>query len=146
MTRRGSVAYYSSALILGALFTVVFVRLGDFFRKYPVGGSLLDLFVAALVAGGFTILVSALLIRLIAIRLGWREWWQWLMLGGATMFAVSGVVLLLAEKAYQVARWTMILTMGPVMAWDRAPWALFPAGAATALVLRRIYLVFEKRG
>lgn len=158
MTRRGTLAYYFAAIVVGCFFMVLGITaIGEGSLRFSTAG-LRDFFLLyflALVYGSFTTLVFAFLLRRSAQGLKLKGTIAWL--GAGALLAPSLVWALfliwsrfLSERALagpQVVWWMIFggAIAGAQFAQSHLTATISAAGvgAATALVLRRIHRAFE---
>ena len=158
MTRRGTLAYYFAAIVVGCFFMVLGITaIGEGSLRFSTAG-LRDFFLLyflALVYGSFTMLVFAFLLRRIA---------QWLKLTRTFAWSAAGALLAPSLVWALFFVWSRFLMeralVGPQVVW----WMIFGGaigvaefaqsnlaaaisaagvGAASALVLHRIHRAFE---
>ncbi len=158
MTRRGTLAYYFAAIVVGCFFLVLGVTaIGEGSLRFS-GQGLRDFFLLyflALVYGSFTMLLFAFLLRRMARWLKWERAVVWMFAGAALAPSLVWALFLLWSRL--LSQWALV---GPQVMW----WMIFggaigvaefahsqlaatvsagAVGAATALVLHRIHRAFE---
>ena len=155
MTRRGSFAYYSAAIVCGCFFIAAAYHVHSVWM-YGAGESwardFLFAYFLTIIGGFLSTLLFAFLLRRVLRALRWQAGWQWLVAG-----AVIGVALLwvLTRLGYfieathfsagmQLAKSVLMFPLvGPVM-FSATPFWLPPLPfVATAWLLHRIYRAFE---
>ena len=161
MTRRGTLAYYLAAIVVGCFFMVLGVTaIGEGSLRFSTAG-LRDVFLLyflALVYGSFTMLLFAFLLRRAARWLKWERAAVWVLAGAAIAPALVWALFIVWDKLF--SKWALV---GPQVVW----WMIFggaigvaefahsqlaatvsacAVGAATALVLHRIHRAFESHG
>ena len=142
MTRTGSLAYYLAAWVCGCFFMSVLVWLKD--PRGVVG--LLFVCFYGFILGAFPALVSAFLLRRVALAAHWTQAWQWTLAGVVLAPVVIGLLGAWWNRVWELAGkarpWLSLLAFGPSLILDAGLWLAIPAGAATALVLYRIHRAF----
>jgi len=158
MTRRGSIAYYSAAVVCGCFFLVIALAgVGERSLRVTKPGisDLFLLYFLSIAYGSVALLLFAFLLRVIARRVRWISSMEW-MVGGAilscvlawTMSAMWIHWLGLRDLPGPTLAWLVVfggpvglvgLSKGPVS----ATLAMAVMGAGTGFVLGRIYLAFE---
>ncbi len=158
MTRRGSIAYYSAAIVCGCFFLVLALAgVGERSLRVTRPGisDLFLLYFLSLAYGSVALLLFAFLLRVIARRVRWISSMEWM---------VGGAILACAQAWTMSALWIHWLGQrslpGPSVAWMAvfggpvglvglskgpvsATLAMAVMGAGTGFVLGRIYLAFE---
>jgi hypothetical protein len=153
MTRRGSLAYYLAATVVGCFFASLFLFLAleaplastprraaaDFFGFYFI----------SVPYGVFAAVLSAAMLRWLTSALRWYRLSQW-MLCGAAISTVLVVVLyllglVLSHSESELSLWATVFLGGPSFVVLGGVWPATLAGALTAVVLRRIHQVFQPR-
>jgi len=160
MTRRGTLAYYFVAIVVGCFFMVLGVTaIGEGSLRFSSQG-LRDFFLLyflALVYGSFTMLLFAFLLRQAARGLKWERAIVWVFAGALLAPSLVWALYFIWDKL--LPKWALV---GPQVMW----WMIFGSGigvaefahsqlaatvsaavvgAATALVLHRIHRAFEER-
>lgn len=158
MSRRGTLAYYFAAVVVGCFFMVLGVTaIGEGSLRFSTAGmrDFFLLYFLALVYGSFTMLLFAFLLRRVA---GWLKWER------AVAWVVGGFVLAPSLVWALFLLWDKLLSKGALVGPQVIWWMIFggaigvaefahsqlaatvsaaAVGAATALVLRRIHRAFE---
>jgi hypothetical protein len=153
MTRRGSLAYYLVAVIVGPLFLSLSIYVygllqGDVVSY--VGLRFFSAYFLVLIFFALPLLLWAFGLRILSRTFSLREVWQWVMLGGvllpSMLWVLSAIYLGLSSSGwiplffFQLFGGLGLLARESLMALVVI---LAPAGAATAFLLRRIHLAFE---
>lgn len=141
MTRRGTLAYYFVAVVVGCLFTSGFVWVASRYSAHPWEGPYLAFYAASLASGSVTAATGAFLLRLICHGFRLRKAWHWILLGMVaaplTVWAFSILVL-----PWGAPTWLWLpgvfLGGGAGVVVTYGLWLTIPSGALTAYVL---YLV-----
>jgi hypothetical protein len=157
MTRRGTLAYYFVAIVVGCFFLVLGVTaIGEGSLRLSSQGmsDFFLLYFLALVYGSFTMLLFAFLLRRAADWLKWERAVVWVVAGAALAPSLVWALYLVWDNL--LSRWALV---GPQVMW----WMIFggaigvaefahsrlaatvsagAVGAATALVLHRIHRAF----
>ena len=160
MTRRGTLAYYFAAIVVGCLFLVLGVTaIGEGSLRFSSQGmsDFFLLYFLALVYGSFTMFLFAFLLRRAARWLKWERAVVWIIVGAVLAPSVVWALYFIWDKL--LSKWALV---GPQVMW----WMIFggaigvaefahsqlaatvsagAVGAATALVLHRIHRAFEPR-
>lgn len=158
MTRRGGVAYYLCAWVVGCFFFALARLLTG--AAPAVSGGWSRIFFSAyfitLAYGWLVMLGFAFLLRRIASALGWQSGAAWAMLGAALSLLLYLAAALLGSDRTAQARWLPLLRelfeMPPYngvplkLGWRTAPLAVLVAGALTSVLLNRVHRAFEPRG
>lgn len=160
MTKRGSIAYYSAAVVCGCFFLVVALAgVGErSLRISPPGfRDVFLLYFLAIAYGSVSLLLFAFLLRQLARKIRWISSVEW-MVGGA----ILACALTWLMNAVWV-KWLDTLSLpGPGLAWMvvfggpvglvalskgpvSATLAMALMGAGTAWVLARIHKAFEQQ-
>ena len=157
MTRRGTLAYYFAAVVVGCFFLVLGVTaIGEGSLRFSTAG-LRDFFLLyflALVYGTFTMLLFAFVLRRVAHWLRWERAVAWIVTGAVLAPSVVWALYFIWDKL--LAKWALV---GPQVMW----WMIFGSaiglaefahsqlaatisaaavGVATAFVLQRIDRAF----
>jgi len=158
MTRRGSLAYYLAAIVVGCLCWAVAILVIARTTTYHWNTAREFFFLYFLVVsqGWLATLLFAFLLRKIAAAFAWSRAWQWMVAGGCiAIFVVAAWVFVPTD--WIGARFIMGLLMWLlpfgnmvfVFGFARSTIVLLPTiflvGAATAFVLHRIHRAFEPR-
>lgn len=159
MTRRGSIAYYSAAVVCGCFFLVIALAgVGERSLRVSSTGfsDLFLLYFLSIAYGSVSLLLFAFLLRVVARRVRWISSLEW-MVGGAILACV-----LAWGMNTMWTRWLGHQTLpGPVLAWlvvfggpvglvglskgpISATLAMALTGACTAWVLARIDHAFAQ--
>ena len=156
MTRRGSLAYYLFAVVVGCLFlAVAMLSMASVSTlRWDSGRDFIFVYFLAVAHGWMAALIFAFLLRRIACALAWRRSWQWMILGGslAILLLLAWVLLptgwLGARIVLRSLLW--LLPSGNTVTgfgFTSSPKVLLPVlflgGAATAFVLFRVHRAFE---
>jgi len=152
MTRRGSIAYYLSAWILGCFFASVLVWIRDIFAptlNVPLSRSafgLLFFYFYGLLLGALAALLGGFLLRLIMAALRCKTPTHWA-LAGAILAPVLIIILGILGRRIETIRHpdlrlVGLLTLGPKIVLDAGWWLAIPSGAAAAYFLCRIQRAF----
>ncbi len=143
MTRRGSLAYYLAAVVVGCFAMTACLWFYHVLVELPHPG-LLNLYFLSLLTGSFTALVFAFLLRLVMAVVNGRTGRQWLFSGAVlALLLVWGMgSLAIAFAPVRKGPLWMALLGGPVFVGLATPWLALPAGASTAYVLYRIHRAF----
>ncbi len=161
MTRRGSLAYYFAAVVVGCFFVSVgyafFGRLPRFHGSAVRVSSLREFFLVYFLSipfGGLSALVFAFVLRRAARILHARNAVAWAALAAVLAPAVIWAFVGLAEAAriyggagrlgaaiLAAVAW---VSLGPIVL-SEIWWVVIPAGMATASVLYAIHRAFEPR-
>ncbi len=160
MTRRGSLAYYFAAVVVGCFFVSVAYALFGRVPRWDGGPEQVSgfrefflLYFLSIPFGGFSALVFAFVLRRLAPLLRPRSSVAWVAAGAvlapAVMWGFVGLVE--AARVYGPSRAVgtalmpvIWVSLGPVFlsgVW----WITIPAGMATASVLYAIHRAFEPR-
>ncbi len=156
MTRRGSLAYYLAAVVIGCLFltAAILIVAKSSTLHWNTGRDFLLVYFLSVSHGWIAALLFAFLLRRSSGALAWNRSWQWLILGGCLAILVLSAWFLIpgtwAGSAY-VMRWLLwLLPCGDALtgfAFGSSLKVLLPAvfvvGAATAFVLYRVHHAFE---
>jgi hypothetical protein len=159
MTRRGSLAYYLSAWILGCFFMGLAVWIRDATAatpNFPMTRSafgLLFFYFYGLVFGAGAALIGAWVLRVTMRALKCKNPLHWaaagsvLSLGLMAALGIMGERILVAGRGVESARnpamWLLgYLTFGPKIVFEAGWWLAIPGGAATAYFLCRIHRAF----
>jgi len=156
MTRRGSLVYYFTAVVVGCLFltAAILVVAKSSTLHWNTGRDFFLVYFLCVSHGWIAVLVFAFLLRRSSGALAWNRSWQWLILGGGLAILVLSAWLLIPGtwlgSAY-VMRWLLwLLPSGDglmAFAFGSSLKVLLPAiflvGAATAFVLYRVHHTFE---
>jgi hypothetical protein len=152
MTRRGSLAYYLAAWIIGCVFMSLAIWLRDAPGaavgplSFRTGFGVLLLCFYGLVFGACAALLGAFLLRRVALWLKWDEPVAWVAAGAG--LATLLIALLgswgrrLTDAPRLAPKWIQFATFGPKIVLDAGWWLAIPVGAATAFVLYRIDRAF----
>lgn len=155
MTRRGSLAYYLAAWIIGCVFMSLAIWLRDApgatvgQLSFRTGFGILLFCFYGLVFGACASLLGAFLLRRLAF---WRQWDQpgpWVAAGAAlapilvTVLGAWGRSIAVAPKL--APKWVQLATFGPKIVLDAGWWLAIPVGAATAFVLYRVHRAFASQ-
>jgi hypothetical protein len=159
MTRRGTLAYYFVAIVVGCFFMVLGVTaIGEGSLRFSTAGmrDFFLLYFLALVYGSFTMLLFGFLLRRAAGWLKWERASAWIFAGAVLAPALVWTLFFLWDKL--LSKWALV---GPQVMW----WMIFggaigvaefahsqlaatvsaaAVGAATALVLHRIHRAFDE--
>ena len=158
MTRRGTLAYYFAAIVVGCFFMALGITaIGEGSLRFS-GQGLRDFFLLyflALVYGSFTMLLFAFLLRRAACWLKWERGVTWILAGAVlspslvwTFFLVWSRLLSGWALGGPQVMWLMIFG-GAIGVAEfahshlAATISAAAVGAATALVLHRIHRAFE---
>ena len=152
MTRRGSLAYYGAAVVVGSLFLTLtyyphFIFLGASPEHWP--RDLLFVYFFVLMLGCVPHLLLALILRRAAHRFGWISARPWMLAGMVLLLSILGLLAGLGNllASHRGGEWwrmvLMFLLVGPMYAAKSPLWLPLPAGAATGFVLHRIHRAFE---
>ncbi len=160
MTRRGSIAYYSAAVVCGCFFLVLALAgVGERSLRVTKPGisDLFLLYFLSIAYGSVALLLFAFLLRLIARRVRWISSMEW-MVGGAILACA-----LTWTMSTMWLHWLGVRNLpGPTLAWMivfggpvglvglakgpvSATLAMAVMGAGTGFVLGRISLAFESQ-
>jgi hypothetical protein len=147
MTRRGTLAYYLAAWVIGSFI----IALMFLFAAGPIAASalLIDYFFT-LIAGLIGLLVFAFLLRLAAGLLKTHNLWIWTLLGAAIFVALIFLGALVSQKqpsAWQSGTLGTISTMifqGAEAVRRSGLWQAPIDGAATAAILCLVDRAFAK--
>jgi hypothetical protein len=148
MTRRGSLAYYLAAWICGCFFMSALVWIKDLATvplqlATPKGAfGLLFFCFYGFIVGAFASLVSAFLLRRIAVAARWTQAWRWTLAGAVLAPVIIGLLGKWWQRSADTAPWLLLIAYGPAVVLYAGLWLAIPAGAATALVLYRIHRAF----
>jgi hypothetical protein len=152
MTRKGSLAYYGCAVVLGSFFVAVtyyvYLKWNLPKRDWPKEFIVTYFFTFLLTL--LPQLLSAFLLRRVATRFGWKQVWAWIACGTAVSFAIV-VALGLAGRFWQTlpntSSWAhggiFFLFVGPWFALQHPLWLLVPPGVLTAFFLHRVHRAFD---
>lgn len=141
MTRRGSLAYYFAAVVVGCLFTSGVVWVASRYSPHPWDGPYLAFYAASLATGSVTAATGAFLLRRICRGFNLRDAWHWILLGAAvaplTVWVFSRFVFPWWSPTWL---WLagLFLGGGAGVVVRYGLWLAIPAGALTAYIL---YLV-----
>jgi len=162
MTRRGSLAYYIAAVVVGCFFASAGFFLAGQLLRWHAGAAqtpglreFFFLYFLSIPFGGFAALLFAFLLRRLASLLRTRHPVAWAGIGAALapalIWAANG--LLEGLRTYGGSSPTVTRLMLPLIwlcfgAEMLRPfwWVMIPVGIATALVLFAIHRAFEPRG
>ena len=115
MTRRGTLAYYLAAIVVGCFFMVLGVTaIGEGSLRFSTAG-LRDVFLLyflALVYGSFTMLLFAFLLRRAARWLKWERAAVWVLAGAAIAPALVWALFIVWDKLF--SKWALV---GPQVVW-----------------------------
>ena len=152
VTRRGTLAYYLAAWVIGCFFVAVMLWIIAAWSGESAGASMfLRLQFLALIFGAPGALLFALLLRRFMRWWGTHDLWKWA-LTGAWLAVVS--VLLLVPLYNEFSRYLnfnpgslgfllVIILAGPGLLWHAGLWQVPLEGAATAAVLCLIDRAFD---
>jgi len=157
MTRRGSIAYYSAAIVCGSSFLAAsyygyFLWAGASSQQW--GRDFLFIYVITIPLALLPQLLSAWLLRWLALRLAPRSLPVWLACGTIIWLAVLwsvgqlGIVVQASRESQQWASFktaAMFLLVGPMYAVQQTLWIALPAAVATAWVLFTVNRAFEEQ-
>lgn len=157
MTRSGSIAYYLAAVVCGSFFLAAsyygfFLWTGASSRNW--GRDFLFIYVITIPLALLPQLLSAWLLRRLALRVAPRSLPVWLAAGTVIWLAVlwsvgqlgAAVQAIRAPAALPDAKVAvMFLLVGPMYASQQPLWIPMPAAAATAGVLFLVHRAFEER-
>jgi hypothetical protein len=151
MTRRGTLAYYLAAWVIGC-----FVAALLFFSASGAAGAsaLLLTYFFALIAGAADLLLFAFLLRRLMRLWGTHQLWKWLLAGAGLFVAMVFVLAFLwkelsSAKFWQAGTPQMIAAFvfsGPSALKLTGLWQLPIDGAATAAVLCLVDRAFHPSG
>jgi hypothetical protein len=154
MTRRGSLAYYACALVLGSFFISVAFYL-YLAQGTPRGYSVRDFcftFFFALPLALVPLLLSSWVLRRLAMRAAWKVPWAWLAAGTVIFLGVT--VLLgaagrfIQSPAVQVSMPVRTALFAPFAgAWfaaEKPLWLLLGPALATSYFLYRVHRAFDR--
>jgi len=156
MTRRGSLAYYLAAVVVGCLLLgiagMALTRFSTF--RWDSGRDLIFVYFLAVSHGWLPALLFAFILRRTAGALQWKRAWQWMLAGGCLAIVVSLTWLVIPESwsvSAQTMRWLLVfLPSGASVhgfAWGGGLGlllsAVFVTGAAISFVLFRVHRAFE---
>jgi len=156
MTRRGSLAYYLAAIVVGCLCwaVAILVIARTTTSHWNSGREFFFLYFLVVSQGWLATLLFAFLLRRSAIALGWSRSWQWMFAGGCIAIVVIAAWVFVPAD-WVGARFVMrslmwLLPFGNMLigyVFTRSMIVLLPTvflgGAATAFVLHRIDRAFE---
>lgn len=157
MTRRGSIAYYSAAVVCGSFFLAAsyygyFLWMGASSQQW--GRDFLFIYVVTIPLGLLPQLLGAWALRRLALRLPWRSVVVWL-LGGMAIWAALlwgvGQLGIAMEAARVPSQWVnakvavMFVLVGPMFVAQQPLWLPLPAAVATAWVLFLVHRAFAER-
>jgi hypothetical protein len=151
MTRHGSLAYYLAAWVCGCFFMTICL-VGTPHRPHFGSSMIRDillLYFLALWLGAFTSLLFGFFLRRIALWLGFRTTWQWLVGGGILapilIGALGSIFLLGGRAANALLAIYLYVLFAPGLVIQQgigSVWRIALAGAATAFVLFRVQRAF----
>jgi hypothetical protein len=153
MTRRGTLAYYLSAWVCGCFFVSLAVWLHattahttPFMEPTGVAGLLIFYFYS-LIFGLVSALLGSFLLRRIAVAVGWKHAWQWVLAGGVL---TPGMLFAMGRIAHTfvghplITGFESLALMGPVLVTQEGVWLAAPGGAVTAFILRQVHTAFAQ--
>jgi hypothetical protein len=154
MTRRGSLAYYMSAVVFGSMFvSATFWLHHDLFpdaMPEPLASYFLWSYFRAAVVSFFPLLLDAFLLRRMAVYYRWTNAWVWVIAGSVIFVAVQWMLaapLLTLAPGTEVSGWRAVfldlLSGGPSLLVEKPFWLWPIPGLATAYVLFLVYRAFE---
>lgn len=154
MTRRGSLVYYSAAVVVGsatlAVFFYVFaLGMGRVDSRSNWARDIILINFYAIPLGMFPQLLFAFLLRRLATRMAWRGVWAWCAGGMGVTFLTVWALGMLGEVVERVPgspMWRfplLFLLVGPRLIAREGIWLTLPSGGLTAVVLNRIHRAFE---
>ena len=153
MTRRGSLAYYFSALVWGALTSTAFLGflIADDTLWFLQGKLIVMLFVGALLSSAWILLLFAFVLRWMMRAFHCSRAWQWALAGallattGLFGLKMSGLILP-PNESYLAPLWRSLPFEGASYLFDHAGiFSGVPIGSATAYVLYLVYRAFEMK-
>ena len=155
MTRRGSLAYYLAAWILGCFFMSLAIWVKDLWGPSLISAQghqafgILFFYFYGLFFGAAAALVGAFLLRRIMAQLKCKTPSHWAFVG-AILAPIFVAILGIWGRRMGVGerpgmRLLGILTFGPRNVLDAGWWLAIPAGAATAYFLCRIQRAFSQQ-
>ncbi len=155
MTRRGSLAYYSVAVVCGSFFVALAYYLHSA-AEWGIGDrwayDLIFAYFLTIVAGIVPLLLYAATLRHLVRSLRWQAAWQWTLLGtvvGVTLLWILARLGYIAESAYfspqrQGLKFLLVYPfVGPMMFTAKPFWLPIPVFAAASYVLYRVHRAFE---
>ena len=153
MTRRGSLAYYFAAVVVGSaslavLFYLFALWLGRVDSRSNWARDIILINFYAIPLGMVPQIIIAFSLRKLAMRLGWRSHWAWAAAGmGVTCLTIWALGMLGAqvERMPGSPMWRyplLFILVGPRLIAQEAIWLTLPAGAVTAVILCRIHSAF----
>lgn len=156
MTRRGSIAYYMSAVVFGSMFvSTTFWLYHDLFpdaSPEPLASSFLWSYFRAVVVSLFPLLLNAFLLRRLAVYCRWTNVWGWVVAGAVTFVVVQWTLaapLMMLAPGTEISGWRAVLldllSGGPALLLEKPFWLWPIPGFATAYVLFLVNRAFDPR-
>ncbi len=155
MTRRGSLAFYMTAVIVGSFFMSATYHVFALATGAPLDHPFRDYFFAyflTVMLSMLPLLLMAFVLRRLAIAFRWSVPWPWMLCGAALFLALVQALgrlgVALQSDRLVVEWWRMGLTFllaGPMLAILQPFWLPLPAGTATAFLLYRVHRAFDAK-
>jgi len=153
MTRRGSLAYYLAAWVIGCFIVSLLVWFGQTRSGAAVAApSLLAIYFLALVFGAVDTLFFAFLLRRVMHWWGTQIVWIWLLTGAGLATALMLSLIPVYDRIFNSGAWNRgplgfllaIVLAGPGVIRDSGMWHAPVEGAATAAVLCLVDRAFNR--
>ena len=156
MTRRGSLVYYLTAIVVGCLFMAVAILAVAQITtpRWDFGRDLFLFYFLAISHGWLPALLYALLLRRVNGALRWNRSWQWMVSGGSVAILVIiawlfipadwvGARFVMRSLLWLLPSGNMVISYGFTSSLKVLLPTIFLGGGATAFVLHRIHRAFE---
>lgn len=154
MTRRGSVAYYMTAVVFGSFFLATSFYLYDVFvpQMIPevISGAFLASYFRVVVNSCIPLLLAAFVLRRLAVQFRWTQIWMWLAGGVVTFVAVQWTLARLGEAlapSGDFGGWRVIIfslfSYGSILLMRKPIWLPPLPALATSYMLFAVYRAFE---
>jgi hypothetical protein len=153
MTRRGSLAYYLAAWVIGCFVSSLLVWISDAQTGAPVGvATLLAIYFVALFFGALDTLFFAFLLRRVMRWWRTRSVWIWLFTGAGLATGLMLLMIPMYDRLSGSGAWNegplgfllAIILAGPSVIRDSGLWHAPVEGAVTAAVLCLVDRAFDR--
>lgn len=154
MTRRGSIAYYLSAVVFGSMFiSATFWLYHDLFPNAypePLASYFLWSYFRAVVVSFFPLLLDAFVLRRLAVYYRWTNGSVWVVAGSVTFVAAQWMLaapMMTLGLGSEISGWRAVLldlvSAGPYFLLEKPFWLWPIPGLATAYILFLVYRAFD---
>jgi hypothetical protein len=156
MTKRGSLAYYMSAVVFGSLFVSATFWLYRYVTPeasidfQPFAADLFASYMLAAVEFLISFLLQAFILRRVATRFRWQKVWIWVSAGAVIFVAVEWILaapLIMLRPWNVLSGWNRLiiglLDYGPYEFVVKPVWLWPLPGLAASYILFLVYRAFE---